>query len=480
MIARRALLLGILSAPIAGRAQSFDAGTIPSPGRPPGGALAMPPPLPPAVSSRASLVAAADLGGSVGFAALDAESGAVLASGNPDRLLPPASTLKTVTALYALDRLGAGHRFRTRVIGAGDRLVLAGGGDPLLTTDDLARLADDLIAGGATPPARFAVWGGALPHVETLSPGQARHLAYSPALSGMILNFNRVHLGWRQAGGEYELSVEARADTHSPRAYTVTARAARQAALFAYSADEGREHWTISRAGMGRAGSRWLPVRKPELYAGDVFQTLCRARGLVLPPPEVIEVLPAGGEMAVVESRRLIEIVQGMLEHSTNLTAEALGLHASGSADPSRSAAAMRAWLQQQGVTGEYRFADHSGLSADSRISALHLARTMAGPGRRARLRALMKQDPLAPDGDRGPASRFRVDAKTGTLNFVSTLAGYATGPEDREIAFAILCADSARRAVSEGQELPPGVIGWTKRAKTLQRQLIETFGAPA
>ena len=63
---------------------------------------------------------------------------------------PAASTLKLATAIAALDRLGAEHRFATRVLAtgtidpagrlAGD-LVLQGGGDPLLDLDGLMTLA---------------------------------------------------------------------------------------------------------------------------------------------------------------------------------------------------------------------------------------------------------------------------------------------------------------------------------------------------
>ena len=48
---------------------------------------------------------AADLG----FVAIDLRSGTTGMSVQPDMMLPPASTLKTVTALYALDRLGDLH-----------------------------------------------------------------------------------------------------------------------------------------------------------------------------------------------------------------------------------------------------------------------------------------------------------------------------------------------------------------------------------
>ncbi|MDN3711136.1 D-alanyl-D-alanine carboxypeptidase [Paracoccus cavernae] len=100
---------------------------------------------------------------------------------------------------------------------------------------------------------------------------------------------------------------------------------------------------------MGKAGSRWLPVRRPELYAGDTFQTLCRAQGLVLPSPEVIADLPAGEEIARRPSRPLRVILRDMMEYSNNLTAEIVGLAASGKPDLVQSGAAMTAWLRGQG-----------------------------------------------------------------------------------------------------------------------------------
>ena len=85
-------------------------------------------PVPRPVASPAVLLVRARLGDArLGFVALDLATGALRASHDPDLPMPPASTLKTVTALYALDRLGPDHRFATRVLRAGDTLVLAGG-----------------------------------------------------------------------------------------------------------------------------------------------------------------------------------------------------------------------------------------------------------------------------------------------------------------------------------------------------------------
>lgn len=488
---KRRVFLGVSLAVLAGAGQA-GAGQA-------GAEVGLRPRRKPALAPLARLQAARLGRAELGFFAVDLGTGAVRDSHQPDLPLPPASTLKTVTALYALDRLGAAHRFQTRVIRVGDALVLAGGGDPVLDSDALAGLAAATArAVGDWRPARFLVWGGALPRMAEVAPGQAAHLAYNPAVSGMMLNFNRIHLGWRCADS-CAFSLEARAARSSPRAYTVSAAARPGGGAFAHSLTGGVEQWQVPRAGLGKAGSRWLPVRQPELYAGDVFQTLCRAEGLALPAPEVSLQRPEGAMIAHHDSPALTEVLRGMLDHSTNLTAEAVGLAASGAGDLAGSAAAMARWVegrggrQAGGVSGAdadleaeggvaasgLRFVDHSGLSGDNRITARGLAGLLARPEARQALRGLLKTDPLRDvlgtdargDGRNGAA---RVAAKTGTLNFVSCLAGYAGQPEGAEVAFAILSADLGKREETAGQELPAGVLAWVKRSKEMQRDLVE------
>jgi D-alanyl-D-alanine carboxypeptidase/D-alanyl-D-alanine-endopeptidase (penicillin-binding protein 4) len=71
-----------------------------------------------------------------------------------------------------------------------------------------------------------------------------------------------------------------------------------------------------------------------------------------------------------------------------------------------------------------------------------------------------------------------RVMAKSGTLNFVSGLAGHILPPSGKELVFAIFSADVARReALPEAQrESPPGGREWTRRARNLQAQLISRW----
>lgn len=125
-----------------------------------------------AAADAGALVAAAQLGGRTSFVLADMKSGRVLAERGADLPMPPASTAKTVTSLYALETLGRGYRFSTRLLATGPiwggtlkgDLILVGGGDPTLSSDNLGDIARALSAAGLKRVSgQFAVWAGALP-----------------------------------------------------------------------------------------------------------------------------------------------------------------------------------------------------------------------------------------------------------------------------------------------------------------------------
>jgi D-alanyl-D-alanine carboxypeptidase/D-alanyl-D-alanine-endopeptidase (penicillin-binding protein 4) len=67
------------------------------------------------------------------------------------------------------------------------------------------------------------------------------------------------------------------------------------------------------------------------------------------------------------------------------------------------------------------------------------------------------------------------VHAKTGTLNYVSSLAGFITPKTGRPLCFAIFGADTERRDAipKEARHRPPGARGWARRSRQLQKELI-------
>ena len=437
------------------------------------------------------LVAAAQLGGDVTYVVADAKTGLVPEARSADRPMAPASTAKTITSLYALETLGGGYRFATRLIATGPiaggkvqgELILAGGGDPTLDTDGLDDLAARLAAAGVSGiTGRFRTWGGALPYADRIAADQPEWVGYNPAISGLILNYNRVCFAWKRAQGGYALGMDARGARSQPRVYSVdVAVANRQGPLFSYAQRGGREQWTVAAGALGKGGTRWLPVRDPVAYAGDVFQTLARARGVPLPAPEPVQALPGGTVIVERRSDALPTVLRDMMKYSTNLTAEAVGMTAStargAAAARGRSGAVMSAWLSARLGGSKARFVDHSGLGADDRISALEMVRAVGVLGPKAGLRGLMKPFTLRDErGNFRKEQALRVDAKTGTLNFVSTLTGYMTAPDGTELVFAIFTGDLARRARATQDEEPAGSGAWVRRSKVLQSQLLERW----
>ncbi|PCD77421.1 D-alanyl-D-alanine carboxypeptidase/D-alanyl-D-alanine endopeptidase [Pseudothioclava arenosa] len=440
------------------------------------------------------LLKAAALGGDIGYAVTDLRSGRVLEAFNAQKALPAASTTKAITSLYALEHLGGGYRFATRLIATGPvrggvlqgDLVLAGGADPTLSTDDLGDMAAALVRGGVRGiTGRFLVWAGAIPRSDEIAGDQPIHVGYNPAVAGIILNYNRVHFAWKRAGGGYQLAMEALGERYRPQAYTAAAKLVnRRAPVYSYRSEGGKEVWSVAAGALGKAGSRWLPVRDPAAYAGDVFQTLARAQGLALPAPREVRDLPAGEVLYFRQSEALPGLLRAMMKYSTNITAEAVGMTTSvrrgADARMGRSGVAMSAWLEARVGVKSARFVDHSGLNTGSRISAGDMAQAMGALGAPMGLRGLMKPfDMRDGEGRKVKGHPLRVDAKTGTLDYVSTLAGYMTAPSGRELGFAIFTGDLARRAREKAADGEGGASkGWIRRSKVLQSRLLERWGA--
>jgi D-alanyl-D-alanine carboxypeptidase/D-alanyl-D-alanine-endopeptidase (penicillin-binding protein 4) len=447
-------------------------------------------------ASAEDLIAQAKLGGKVGFAVADT-SGELLESYGADTLLPPASVAKALTAAYALDVLGADYRFKTRVLATGPvvdgvvqgDLILAGGGDPILNTDALAGLAEQLKTAGVTGvTGAFRVWGGALPQLMRIDPAQPDQVGYNPPVSGLNLNFNRVHFEWKRVGGKYNVTMQARSSKYRPDVRVARMSIeARKAPVYVYEDRQTHDAWSVARGALGDGGSRWLPIRKPEVYAGEVFQTLAKAFGVSLPKAMMLDAPPENyTELAVHQSPPLPELLRGMLKYSTNLTAEVMGLTATkmrtGQVPETlaASAAELNRWAAERlGVTG-IALVDHSGLGEASRINAEHMMMALAKLRQFSDLKPLLKPFNLLDDQGRPiPDHPVQVLAKTGTLNFVSGLAGYVDLPDQTELVFAIFSGDLERRAslTVEQRKRPEGGKSWNRRAKGLQRALIERWG---
>ena len=426
----------------------------------------------------------------------DAITGRIIEASHGDKSLPPASVAKALTTVYALQSLGGNWRFKTRIIASGSRIengilqgdiTLEGGGDPALDTDGLVDLIEQLSARGITGiTGRFGVYADALPYQRLLDRDQQEHVGYNPTISGMNLNFNRVFMEWTRNGDGHAFSFSAKTKAHNPAVRGVSIRAVnRKEPIYKYSQNGGRDNWTVAAPALGSKGNRWLPVRKPADYAGEVFVTLAADFGITLPKANIIKKKPTGAVLAHNESAPLNSVCKSMLKFSTNLTAETVGLSAAlkrgvRPSSVAQSARAMSDWFRDRFDLRDVRMVDHSGLSEDSRISGREMVRVLSAIGWNGPLRPLMKPITLRDaDWKKAPVRGVNVMAKTGTLNFTSALAGYLEAASGQRLVFAIFTVDQRARAKipKSKRDRAPGAKKWARKSRILQHQLLARWG---
>jgi len=201
-------------------------------------------------------------------------------------------------------------------------------------------------------------------------------------------------------------------------------------------------------------GTFWRSVEDPVAYAGAVIAHQFREAGIEVAGPVRYGTMPPAAHVIAEQfSRSLSEIVYDMNKLSTNFVAEQITKHLGAKrfgppGSTEKGVAAIEDFLATIGVPkGSAILENGSGLSEASRISSSQLVRILVAAYRDPKLRMEFVQSlsVLGVDGTMKEWGRMapglvgNVYAKTGTLDGVSTLAGYVPMPGQRLAAFAIL-----------------------------------------
>ncbi len=356
----------------------------------------------------AALPSAGRLGRRVSVSVAGPDGRPVYAEG--PRKVIPASTLKILTGLAALEALGPEHRFTTSVVRSGPRIVLVGGGDPMLVT----RISPD-----DEPP----VAGGA--DLTTLARQTAEALKARDR-TRVRLGYDVTLFSGPAANPDWEPDYLPD-DVVSP--------------ITALWVDQGREGPGVVER-----------VPDPAAAAAADFAGLLRRQGIrVLGAPAQTAARTSTEPLASVSGAELVEVVQHVVEVSDNEGAEVLARHV-GLAEGrpgsfAGGARAVRAVLQRLGVPMRGAvIEDGSGLSRGNRLptrAIIDALATALDPGRPT-LRGLVEGLPVAGFNgslayrflQRSDAGLGRVRAKTGTLTGVHGLAGVVAGRDGSVMTF--------------------------------------------
>lgn len=431
----------------------------------------------------------------VAYAVFDLDDGTMLSARAADRPVIPASTLKVPTMVAGLAILGPDYRFPTILAASGvldggvlrGDLTLLGGGDPYLDNGGLIDILEQFKQSGITRvEGRFLLDDTLLIGDTQIDPTQPYGASYNPGLSALSINFNRIQVSWRRNGEQITGSALAVAHARNIPCPWVEIAAG---PATPFRPIDGHEGWILSTRINPSEGTNVLPVRYPALLAGSIFRALCQQAGITLPEPQRSAVPTGSSILAVHESIPLVQMVPSILEYSNNMAAETVGMMAARALvtraiNRDQAGALLAEWFAQNVGGCEWEsaaFPAMSGLSTRDRVTATQMAQVLRfahGSGRIPAFEPLMPEMSWGAPG-LGPG---RVRAKTGTMFWVRSLAGFVRCDSGRTRGFAIFLTDRDKRdalsaaASPDDHGIPQGSRAWLGRAKAFERDILAAW----
>ena len=373
--------------------------------------------------------------------------------------MKPASVMKLATSYTALDKLGPEYQFTTDLYGSVSSngeiptLYVVGGGDPTLTTESVWVIARALKRRGVKKVGRLS-----LDSFYFLDPKRRKgQRAYEAGSSALSFNYNSLlfELCPGSSGSNVNIGIDPwEYPTELRGAITSTSKGYNSYRIDEQSKLSGERTPVYNLKGNLRTNSKGkcLPVYRsvddPVKYFASVFRGHLESVGIQVGEGMQRKGYDGSGQLLYSHrSKPLAQIVHSLNHYSNNFIAEQLV----GILDPKKELKERTKGLREIGITLErlgispssISVIDGSGLSHSNRLSAAGLVTL---------LEAAYENEKIWPEfvtslsiGGKTGTLKDRqlgggtVRAKTGTLDGVTSLAGYLWGKGDKLYAFAIL-----------------------------------------
>jgi serine-type D-Ala-D-Ala carboxypeptidase/endopeptidase (penicillin-binding protein 4) len=414
--------------------------------------------------------------------------------------LIPASNLKVITTSAALERLGAGFKFRTLLLLHGGNLVLIGDGDPTLGDAELLKKV------GWSVDTVFKTWAAGL---------LQRHITARDLLvDDSIFDEQFLHASWPADQVDKRYVAEIAGLNLNANCIDVYVQPHGIGQLVGFRTDPATRYVSIRNSCIGGDDNAiWLgrlpgtandlvlrgkartandvpvsvTVHDPAMYAGTVLAETLRGAGMSLSgtvkrdrTARAAYVHAAGAGDAswtvlAVHETPLASVIDRANKDSMNLYAECLckrlGFAVSGAGTWAAGTGAVGDFLASLKIpSSQYTLDDGCGLSKHNAISAQLMVRVLTHDffSRDGELwmqsLAVAGEDGTLADRFRGTDLRGRVIAKTGFVNGTSCLSGYLRAKDDGWYCFSIMF-----NGIPEGTN---------SGAKTLQERIVRAIDA--
>jgi serine-type D-Ala-D-Ala carboxypeptidase/endopeptidase (penicillin-binding protein 4) len=357
----------------------------------------------PALADVKEKVAALDPSGLVFV--VDGKGNDVVAQ-NADEPFVPASVTKIVTAWVAMEVLGGDYRFETRFYLDDKRLLyVRGGGDPFLVSEELALLATDLVAAvGKTPITGMVLDASYYPSNLRIPGIEDTGEAYNALNSALAVNFNTIY---------------------AVRSGNKVRSAEKQTPITPLAIAQFRAR---GPNGNGRISLSQDPAVSLQ-YAGELIAAFIERAGGSVKGKISTGPVPEGLKPVYVhrQSRTLSKILAELLRASSNYIANQVfleigGHRLGGPVSLEKSLKIANEMLAAHGLATAIHLEEGSGISRDNRFTARGLAKVLG----------LFAPHAGLLHGHDGGMN------KTGTMDGIRTLAGYADTSSHGRVRFVI------------------------------------------
>ncbi len=420
---------------------------------------------------------------SVGVVVQEVRADHAAISMNANVVMNPASTMKLLTTLSALETLGPAYRWKTEVYLDGQldngvlqgNLVFKGYGDPKFTVEQFWLWLHELRQRGLREIRGDIVLDHSFFAPQSYDAAEFDNdptRAYNVGPNALLLNFNALHLHLIPNGKTTIALLEP-----DLAGYKISNRIVTSAQLPCHAADAYRSrldgHTIMLEGSMPLAcgdADDYFSLLPHDDYFFAVFNALWQELGGTLKGKVRDGVAPMGQiAYATHLSTPLAEVIRDINKFSNNIMARqlflTLGAQEGQPADTTRSTVVVQQWLaKNQMKFPELVLENGAGLSRKERISPQHLADVLQAATRSLYSAELEASLPiLGIDGT--VKKRFKdneiaghAHLKTGTLDGVKSLAGYVHAQSGKQwIVVFIINHDYA----ASGQAAQDALIDW-------------------
>ncbi|GAA4707700.1 D-alanyl-D-alanine carboxypeptidase/D-alanyl-D-alanine-endopeptidase [Brevibacillus fulvus] len=385
---------------------------------------------------------------------------------NHEQNFVPASIMKLFTTAAALDRLGPSYQFKTELYVDGTlsssgvlqgNVILKGYGDPSLDVEQLAEFARDLKRVGIRKINGTIMVDDSFFDGTRLGPAwmwDDEAYDFSAQISSLAVNENTVTVN---------IIPDRRIGERPTLTYTPPNRYVRlnnQLTITDGDEDQTEAERSVSgntitlRGSIGKAAppvEAGFTMNDPALFVGDVFQHVLAETGIVFATDVHVRKTVMDDAtllLATHYSRPLSELIVHANKESDNFYVEmfckTLGALEKQQGSFAAGTEVVREFLQKAGVR-DYRQADGSGLSRLNLFSPRDMIQLLRYVDRQPYRDHFYRSLPIAGvDGTlqhrmKDTAAAARLQAKTGSMSGVNSLAGIITAENGHRLIFCVM-----------------------------------------